>query len=102
MSLVPNPRVPPAALCILTMYAEGGSLEAAISQQAKDGTPFGSDLVVTWSVQLVAALAHLHEQAARRDRDAHLRAVLRPDVQARVARLAVDREKIELFWGIRA
>ena len=60
---------PPAALCIVTAFAEGGTLERAIASQLKEkrgsgGAPpsFPRERVLTWVVQLVAALAHVHEQ----------------------------------------
>ena len=79
----------PAALCILTTYAEGGSLEQAITKQSEQEEPFGCDRVLTWAVQLTAALAHVHEQhIMHRDlKSANVRAAPKHAVPARADHL---------------
>jgi len=56
----------PAALCIITAYADGGTLEQAIARvddPSKDATGrFPQEQVLVWVAQLASALAHMHER----------------------------------------
>ena len=59
---------PPEALCIVTAYADGGTLEQAVMRQLSNsqnsgGPPtFPRNQVLTWAAQLTSALAHVHER----------------------------------------